>query len=176
MKQLFSLLVVCALAAPCQATIMSGLYDLDTSDVALDADLGLPVVNQTLTPGATETFNGTFALVNFNLTGSTLTLNIESLVGLLTPTITLRLHTLDLGGDTITGVTETSGLGATIDDSNLAGFEFSVTTPVAGLTGANTLTFEIADSSSTPIPEPSSCALFLVGGLAAWRIRRKRAA
>lgn len=176
MKRLFSLLVISAFAMPCQAAIMSGLYDIDTSDAALDADLGVPDVNQTLTPGATESYNGAAALVDFNLTGSVLTLNVNSLVALLNPTITLRLHTLDLGGDTLTAVSQSGGPAATIDDASLAGFEFSVTTPGGLGMGLNTFVFDISDSSVTPVPEPSSFAVFMIGGFAAWRIRRRRAA
>ncbi|MCR9200662.1 MAG: PEP-CTERM sorting domain-containing protein [Planctomycetaceae bacterium] len=172
----------CLIASVANATIMSVDYNI-TVDGGAETIGGMPgtVADVSLlNPDFSDT-DSFGAGYTFDFTGDvlTLTVNLNGLTSLGTA-VAWDFSNIDFTNDpteVITDVTRTGGNGgaALIDD----GVDFIfIDTPDESPDGIYSYVFDITTNFSTPaaIPEPSSCALFLVGGLAAWRIRRKRAA
>lgn len=164
--------------------------DANASIMSVDYDISILAGVETIGSGsvadvalADPDFSGTDSedvIYSFDFTGDVLelTVNLNGFVPLGT---SVAWDFTGLGftniGEELVSVTRNGGNGgAAALASGLTAI--TIETPNETADGIYTYVFDITTNFSTPaaIPEPSSCALFLVGGLAAWRIRRKRAA
>jgi len=172
------IIAIAAATSPANATIMSVDY---TVNVLTDVVGSATVADVSV---ADPDFSGNDPLgltYTFDFTGDTLTLTVDlNGFGSIGASVDWDFSNISFTNgptEVITDVVQVGGNGgaAAIAD----GDDFIIIdTPDEMPDDVYTYVFDITTnfSSPTPVPEPSSCALFLVGGLAAWRIRRKRAA
>jgi len=175
-------LVLAALCCSADATIMNGSFSVGISPSTSDVGSGA------FTVAGSPDFAGSDPLSNIDFTfdfdGDRLTLTVD-LDGEAQISTTVNWLFTGIGFtdplDEITGITRREDLdnGTTGVSAGFTADSLTIQTPDEMATGGDNYTYIYDISRSlavTPVPEPSSCALFLVGGLAAWRIRRKRAA
>lgn len=185
-SMLYMLVILTTATGIASADIISGSSGTFAfnGNAALNTNTNVLSLGSTFTAGTLETANliippsTAAADLSFNFTGSVLnlTLALDGAANTLASSLDWIFSGLDFGGDTITSITQTSGAAAATSFTNGATNAITIITPdESGPLGATyNYSFNIADSSMAAVPEPSSFAMLLAGGIGAYFVRRRR--
>lgn len=185
MKRVIYFALAAAISIPARGDILE--FDYDFLDI-IGFSFGSPISEDDVTSFSnTGNFSGGTFDVDGTISGDFLTVVFSnfspSLMGSgFGPSFTLDFSNLDFGTENLVDIEyDDSPASAAAEPAGFAGandvvLNFSAPGLNNGDGNEVTYRFEFITDAPTAVPEPSSFAVCFIGGLAAWRIRRKRAA
>lgn len=165
------LVLLVAVCVPASGDIIGGDYNI-SGNAGFNTAVNFPASGSFTAGTPVSVTEPLVATTGFNFSGGILDLNVDVLfAGVLATPLTWTFSTLNLGGETITDVTQTGGPLATVTPG-LNSITIQTPTDLSGL--LNAFSFSITDTGSAAVPEPSSIAMLCVLGVGGVWVRRRR--